>query len=146
MSSKTSTNPNSPTQDEPLIMKDIQFDTLEIEKKQNKDIALSPRTPLLNIEESLTYPTNFFSDITYFWIFKTLQLAVHSPLTLDNLGRIASFFNAKTFFSQLKSKWYEKYQYKNRGKLFRAVLRANLGVHESKGRKNEDNSTDVQYN
>lgn len=92
MSSKTSTNPNSPTQDEPLIMKDIQFDTLEIEKKQNKDIALTPRTPLLNIEESLTYPTNFFSDITYFWIFKTLRLAVHSPLTLDNLGRIASFF------------------------------------------------------
>ena len=120
MSSKTSANPNSPTQDEPLIMKNIPFYPLEID-------ALTPRTPLLNIEETLTYPTNFFSDITYFWIFKTLRLAVHSPLSLDNLGRIASFFNAKNFFSQLKPKWYEKYQYKNRGKLFRAVLRANLG-------------------
>ena len=36
MSSKTSTNPNSPTQDEPLIMKDIQFDTFEIEKNKIK--------------------------------------------------------------------------------------------------------------
>lgn len=66
MSSKTSTNPNSPTQDEPLLMKDIQFDTLEIEKKENKDIALNPRTPLLNIEEFLTYQLiSFLISLTF---------------------------------------------------------------------------------
>ena len=66
MSSKTSTKPNSPTQDEPLLMKDIQFDTLEIEKKENKDIALNPRTPLLNIEEFLTYQLiSFLISLTF---------------------------------------------------------------------------------
>lgn len=129
MSSPTpSTNPSTPTSEEPLLVKDLPFEPLEIENPPiKKDIALSLKDHITNTSyDKVIFPTKFCSDLTYTWVYPTLKQAVHSQIKIDSLGKIGEHLNAKAFLNELKPRWYNKYQFQKRAPLFRAILRANL--------------------
>lgn len=129
MSSPTlSTSSSLPTQEEPLLETTKNFETLDIENPPvKKDIEITPSNfTSLNSTEKIIYPTNFCSDITYTWVYKTLRQATKSQIKLNNLGRISSSLNARNFLSELKPRWYDEYRFQKRAPLFRAILRANL--------------------
>lgn len=123
----TSDSPIITNQKEQLISEEEapQFESLEIE---------NPPTLFNNSNQSLTvnttntpaYPSNFFSNISFQWIRKTLIKGRQTQITTKNIPSFDASINAHSLLKIIKPLWYNKYQFQlNHHPLFKTVVHAN---------------------
>ena len=115
-------------QHEPFISKDNEthIESLEIETNTSKDKLNETVDKDLLFQQSIIYPANCLSKITFHWIQKTLIKSRKMLLTMQQLPQINKSLTSQSLYNKIQPLWYNNYQYISKHPLFKAILHANI--------------------
>ena len=70
------------------------------------------------IPTKIVYPTNCYSSLSFNWLFGVIKgRTENNPLKISSLGEISPKLQSKNFYDEIMTKWYGKYNSKDKEKI-----------------------------